>query len=129
MYNQFPSMVRVSSTKDTEPMIINNTFYKTYPKIREKDIENNTSNKFIDTLNMNNAYLNGIGGDYDGDQVSLKGIFSEEANKELREFMNSKISYINFGGENVKVGTNETVQALYSLTLVLPDTKLTDPVF
>lgn len=65
-YNQFPTKVVVSSTKKTEPMVINNTFYKKYPKIRQEDIGTNTSNKFIDTLNICNAFLPGIGGDYLG---------------------------------------------------------------
>ena len=34
--------------------------------IRQKDIGANTSNMFIDTLNISNLYLDGIGGDYDG---------------------------------------------------------------
>ena len=61
-FNQFPTKVIVSSTKDTEPMVLNNTFYKAYPKIRQEDIGTDTSNKFIDTLNLCNAYLEGIGG-------------------------------------------------------------------
>lgn len=43
-------------------MIIGNTVYKNYPKIRQKDIGTNTSNKFIDSLNISNLYLDGIGG-------------------------------------------------------------------
>ena len=62
MYNQFPTKVKVNSTVETEPMIIGNTFYKDYPKIRQEDIGTDTSNKFIDTLNLSNLYLKGIGG-------------------------------------------------------------------
>lgn len=64
-FGQFPNKIRVASTKDTEPMYINNEFYKYYPKIREEDIGTNTSNKFIDTLNMCNMHLGIIGGDYE----------------------------------------------------------------
>lgn len=63
-FNQFPTKVRISSLVKTEPMIIGNHFYKNYPKIRQKDIGANTSNMFIDTLNLTNLYLDGIGGDY-----------------------------------------------------------------
>lgn len=62
VYNQFPTKVKVSSTIETEPMILGNTFYKDYPKIRQEDIGTDTSNKFIDTLNLSNLYLKGIGG-------------------------------------------------------------------
>lgn len=63
-YNQFPLLINVSSTLKTEPMVINNKLYKHYPKIRREDIGKNTSNAFIDTLNISNIYLGSIGGDY-----------------------------------------------------------------
>lgn len=46
-------------------MIVGNTFYKSYPRIRQEDIGTNTSNLFIDSLNISNLYLDGIGGDYE----------------------------------------------------------------
>ena len=67
-YNQFPTRFRVSSTIKTEPMVYNNTFIKYYPRIRKEDFYTNTTNKFVDTMNLCNAYLQSIGGDYDGDQ-------------------------------------------------------------
>ena len=51
--------------------------------LKESDILTNTSNKFIDTLNMTNLRLKSIGGDYDGDQVTVKIAFTKEANEEL----------------------------------------------
>lgn len=60
----------MSSTVETEPMIVNivgNKFYPKYPKIRQKDIGKDTSNMFIDSLNLSNLMLSGIGGDYDGE--------------------------------------------------------------
>ena len=66
-FNQFPTKVNISSTKETEPMIINNTVYRHYPKIREKDIGKDTSNLFIDTMNVCNGYLSAMGADYDGE--------------------------------------------------------------
>ena len=64
-YGQFPTKIVVSSTKETEPMYCNNTFYPYYPKIRNEDIGSNTSNKFIDTLQICNLHLGKIGGDYE----------------------------------------------------------------
>ena len=63
-FNQFPTKVNVSSTKKTEPMVINNTLYRHYPKIRQKDIGANTANLFVETMNICNCYLGAIGGDY-----------------------------------------------------------------
>lgn len=120
-YNQFPTGVVVSSTKDTEPVYYNGEFYEFYPKIREEDIGSNTMNRFIDTLMICNLFLKIIGGDYDGDQVSVKGIYTVEANDELHDFINSKANYIDLGGINMRVSTNEAVQAIYNLTKILAD--------
>lgn len=128
-FNQFPTKVIISSTKETEPMYYDNKFYKFYPKIREEDIGSNTSNKFIDTMTLSNLYLKAIGGDYDGDQVTIKGIYSLEANKELEEFLNSKQMYIDLSGINCRVCGNEAIQTLYNFTLILPETKLSNPEF
>ena len=127
--NEFPTKLNILSTKETEPMVINNKLYKNYPKIREQDINTDTSNKFVDTMNIHNSYLKGIGGDYDGDQVTVKGVWSNEANAELAEQLNSKKHYIGLDGKNIRVGSNEAIQCLYSLTLILPDSKHEKPVF
>ena len=57
--------LKVSSTLETEPMIVDlagNQFYPRYPKIRQNDIGKDTSNMFVDTLQMSNLFLDGIGG-------------------------------------------------------------------
>ena len=82
-YNQFPQKIRISTTNKTEPMIIRDKFIKHYPMIREEDIGSNTSTMFIDSVQFSNAHLESIGGDYDGDTVSDKGVYSVEANEEL----------------------------------------------
>ena len=58
--------LRLSSTKQTEPMYFRGEYYPYYPKIREKDIGSNTSDVFIDTMQFSNLYLPGMGGDFDG---------------------------------------------------------------
>ena len=53
--------MHISSTIQTEPMVINGKFYKWYPKIRQKDIGSDTSNKFIDTCQISNPYCKMMG--------------------------------------------------------------------
>lgn len=67
--------------------------------------------------------------DYDGDQVTVKMPFSVEANQELENQLNSNGQFIALDGQNCRKATNEAIQAMYNMTLVLPDTKLTDPEF
>ena len=106
-------------------MIVNNILYEYYPKIRKEDIGIDTSNKFIDTMNFSNLYLKGMGGDYDGDQITVKGVYTEEANQELENFMKSKQNFITFGGKPSKASTGDAIQSIYAFTKVLSDTKLT----
>lgn len=122
--NQFSTGIVLSSTKETEPLYFNNEFYPYYPKIREEDIGKDTSNSFIDTLRFSNLYLPGIGGDYDGDQCTCKGVYTVEANEELREFRNSKQNFIDFGCKPLRESTGDVIQSIYALTKVLSDTKL-----
>lgn len=130
-YNTIYTKVHVSTTKETEGVVVNGEFYRWYPKIREEDIGSNTSNRFIDTLNLSNLHLKGLGGDYDGDSVSCKGVWFVESNEEIDAFIKSKKFLINLGGTNIKVSSNEAIQSLYSLTKILPESKLklTEPVF
>lgn len=128
-FNQISNKVRISSTKETEPMIVDGEFYKYYPKIREEDINTNTSNLFIDSLNICNCYLKGMTGDYDGDQVTVKGAWTDEAIDEQTKLIASKRQMIGLSGKNIRVGSNEAIQSLFNLTLILPDAKNEKPVF
>ena len=123
--NQFTTGVVVSSTKKTEKIEFDGEIYPYYPRIREEDIGTDTSNSFVDTLRFDNLYLSGIGGDFDGDQVTCKGVYTREANDELKRYMNSKANFITFGCAPLREPGSDTYHALYALTKVLSDTKIT----
>ena len=67
----------------------------------------------------------------DGDQTTVKGVFTEEANEELANQLNSKAHFFNLGGKGVRTSDKEAMQSLYSLTLCLEadKNKITTPVF
>ena len=123
-YNEFATKIRLSSTIETEEAVFNDVVYTHYPKIRKEDIGKDTSSSFIDTMNICNGYLDSIGGDYDGDMVTIKGVYTDEANAELKKQLASNIHFINLGGNPVISTSKESIQALYAMTLTLPDTKL-----
>jgi hypothetical protein len=123
--NQITTGIVVSSTKDTEAIDINGEHYDYYPRIREDMIGCDTSNLFVDTVRMSNSYLSGMGGDYDGDQITCKGIYTEEANAELKQYMNSKQNFITFGCQPSRTPGSDCVHSFYCLTKVLSDTKIT----
>ena len=128
-FNQLYTKIHIYSTVNTEPMVINGEFYQWYPKIRNEDIGSNTSNKFIDTASVSNPYCVLMGMDYDGDTISVKVLYSTEANEELEKYRNTNAQYITLAGRNGRTADKESIQAIYNLTLVLPETKLKDPIF
>ncbi len=123
-YNEFATKIRLASTIETEEAVFDDVVYTHYPKIRKEDIGKDTSSSFIDTMNICNGYLDSIGGDYDGDMVTIKGVYTDEANAELKKQLASNIHFINLGGNPVISTSKESIQALYAMTLTLPDTKL-----
>lgn len=70
-FNQLYTKIHVTSTVDTEPMVINGKFYKWYPKIRQEDIGGDTTNKFIDTLSMANPYCGLMGAELSVNTIAI----------------------------------------------------------
>jgi len=58
-------------------------------------------------------------------------IYSEEANKELIEIINSRRHLLGLDGKGVRESDKEAIQAMYSLTRVLDEDKkkLSSPIF
>ena len=130
-FNTIYTGIEISSTTETEQIVLDGEFYRFYPKIRLSDINKSSAIKFIDTMQISNLYLEGMGGDYDGDTGQVKGSFFKETNDELLKFRNSKANFITLIGENIRISAKEAIQALYNFTLVLDSDKekLTDPEF
>lgn len=106
-------------------MVLNGVYYPFYPKIRESDIGVDTSNRFVDTFQMSNNYLAGMGADFDGDTITTKGVYTEEANEEIENFTNSIGNFISFGGQPSKTPGTDVIQSLYALTKILSDASVT----
>ena len=71
---------------------------------------------FCDTVVMDNIYLDGIGGDYDGDTTSEKMLFTEEANQEAFDIMTDVTHFISIGGKLVQMIGNEAYLTFYNMT-------------
>lgn len=115
-YGVFLGRVRVTSTLTTIPVKVNNTIYKFYPNIDMSIPKQNIAIYFKESIQFSNAYLKGIGGDYDGDQITAKILWTQEANAEIERVINSKSYFITPTGKNIRVVGNEAIQTLYALT-------------
>ena len=123
----FVNKIRLLSTVKTIPEIevatYNNgkivgvgTKYKYYPVIDFSADEEKINTLFVDTLTMSNLYLKTLNGDYDGDTVSFRMVFSEEANEEAHNLINSPKNYFNLKGDMIRDVGNEAYLTYYNMT-------------
>jgi DNA-directed RNA polymerase beta' subunit len=112
----FASKINISSTTQTEKLIYNGVLFKHYPKVDFSMSNVEISTYFYDVLKLSNVLLKQLGGDYDGDQMSIKGIFSQEANAECDKIVRSKANILDINASNVRKTENEAIQTLYTLT-------------
>jgi hypothetical protein len=110
------SKFNVSSTTKTEKLYYNGELFNYYPVVNLNMSPVEISTYFYDVLKLSNVLLKQFGGDYDGDQMSIKGIFSQEANAECDRIVKSKAYILDINASNVRLTENEAIQTLYTLT-------------
>lgn len=112
--NVYPSKIKILSTKNTVKMQLPDRYLENYPVVYpDYPVHEET---FIDSVRPSLLVLGAIGGDFDGDTVSLRGLFTKEANQEADRLINSKTMIIGQAGKNVRGVGNEAVLSLYTLT-------------
>ena len=115
-YSMVMSRIRVMSTAKTMPVSINGQVYKYYPVV-EPDIDTRLiGTLFHDAIHLSHAYLKGLDGDYDGDQITATIFFTQEANEEVEKLMKTPSYYMTMSGGNMRTISHEVVQAFYVLT-------------
>lgn len=62
---------------------------------------------------------------FDGDQCTCKGVYTRQANDELRNYMNSKQNFITFGGAPTREPGSDVYQSVFSLTRILSSANVT----
>lgn len=115
-FGTFPNKITVLSTIKTQPIFLDGKVYSHYPSIDLNMTPEQVSTYFLDTITMSNLYLAGLGGDYDGDMITCKALFSQEANEEADRILKSKAHILNIYGENMRKTTNEGIQTIYMMT-------------
>ena len=115
-YGMFVARARPISTTRTERVTINGEVYEHYPHIDMNTPRNRMHIRFIDSAQFSNSYLSGLNGDYDGDQVTLKLVWSQEANVECAQMMKQKSFFITPQGKNVRSIKYEVPQTFYDIS-------------
>lgn len=132
MQNIYPAKVKVMSTvKDREVWLyapnshvddLEFAHYKKYPLV---EFEGNprpypqAHKNFMNVMLSGNLVLAALGGDYDGDMLYMRGVFTQEANIEADKLIYSKTNLLNASGGPSraisKIG-KEAAVAMYELT-------------
>jgi DNA-directed RNA polymerase beta' subunit len=112
--NIYPSKISILSTRKTVEIKIDDKYLPNYPVVIPDYPCSDAI--FLDTVVPNNTYLNSLGGDYDGDTMSLRGVHTVEANQEADRLIKAKTNMLDQQGRNSRTLGNEAVQALYTLT-------------
>lgn len=115
-FNMTPSRLSVLSTIKTMKMKVGNKVYKHYPVIDPFADEITVSRSFIDTISVSNLHLAGYRGDYDGDTLSGKLLFTLEANEETEEKIHSLTHYLTVNGDLIRTLGNEALLCMYNMT-------------
>ena len=112
--NILTAKVKILTTEKTTKLDLYGTQFKEYPLI---DLENVDRIRWVDSVRPNNGYLPGWGGDFDGDMISLRGVFSMEANIEAEQLLEKPMTLLDGAGKPSRGFSKEGILSLYSLTL------------
>ena len=123
-YNSiYPSYMNIIPSKKYKKLIINGKVYPRFPDFSSvagknlREISNSElSFLFSDTLKLFPSYLSQLKADFDGDQLSVQSLFTEEAKAEAEKFMFSKLNFAGTGGVSVKEFANVSFHGIYGLT-------------
>lgn len=112
----FFTKIHVLSTNNTIPVQFMGEVYKSYPIVDPDMSHALVSIQFIDVLQMSNARLINLGGDYDGDTVKSTGIWSDEANAQAEKLMTSIVYNVRPDLTAAFPIEKECLNGLYGLT-------------
>lgn len=130
--NIYPSKIKISTTSKTkenyftlrrlEDMPSDQVDYLSYSEeypLVPKDGKGGIDNEFFDVFVCGNAYLSSLGGDYDGDMLYMKALFTQEANQEAEQLIWNKTNFFMPDGKisrGLASVSKECVLGLYELT-------------
>jgi hypothetical protein len=92
--------------------------YDEYPSIPKNGVKSIDS-EFVDVMYPGNTPLAAIGGDYDGDMLYMKSVFSKEANEEADRLIKAKSNILNASGKPSRgLGSigKDCIMGIYEIT-------------
>lgn len=87
--NTYPSKMNIIPYKRCTKLIVGDTEYPNFPLINYETDREIIHTMFTDSLTLFPIYLSALGGDFDGDMVSVIGLFTEEGNMDAHNHIYS----------------------------------------
>jgi len=100
--------VKFNVDKNTTEDFDKDLIFENYPDINCK--------LWRDSAILDNTTTTIFGADFDGDMLSIYGVFSKDANDQLAKLIKDKRTVLNARGGSSRTCTNDCTQALYMLT-------------
>jgi DNA-directed RNA polymerase beta' subunit len=111
----YPSLMNIIPFDKTGKVEIDGEVYPRFPLIAEEDINDpSIGSKFIDTFRIFPSYSGFLLSDYDGDTVSIQGVFTKDSGANGLIF--SKSNIVNIGGGTMHNISDITSHSIYALT-------------
>lgn len=124
--NIYPSKIKVMTTSKTRKLWIKIAGgildFDEYPYVKfdgDPKPAPNTYYGFINVFVPGNTWLKSLGGDYDGDMLYMRGLFTKEANDEAARLVKAKSNLLNASGgpaRGIKHIGKEAVMSFYEFT-------------
>jgi hypothetical protein len=120
-HNIYPSMMNIIPCSTYSPRTISRGIgfsidYPHFPITPKGSKTFNVQHLFSDTLKLNVTYLQSLGGDFDGDQVSIQSVYTNEANEAAKKYIHSKLNILNINGTTMRTFPEVSQLGMYNLT-------------
>lgn len=116
-FSIFCTKMRILTINNTVSVTYNDIEYKYYPNIDLNTPKSEIGLQFIDSMRFSMAYLKGLDGDYDGDQCTVKVLWTQEANNEAAKMIKKKSYILGASGKTIRsLGSAEPLQSFYAMT-------------
>ena len=114
-HNIYPSLMNIIPCNRVAKISIGDITYPRFPITNVDDLKD-LNHLFTDTLRLFPSHLPALGGDFDGDMVSLQMVFTEEANKSAKEYIYSKMNILNVSSGTMRTFLDVSSMCVFGLT-------------
>lgn len=111
--NIYPSKINIIPTINTTKKIVLGEEYPKFPII-PKNVDN--THIYVSTLRPCPQFLKALGGDFDGDQTSIQGVYTEEANAEADKYIYSIANIVNVNNKSMREFAEVNQVGIFNLT-------------